>query len=205
MTTSQAERPSYHFVTDWRVEGTLGEVSELLFDGPGFARWWPSVYLEVDRIAEGDQRGVGSEVAIHTKGFLPYHLRWTARIVEADLPHAYTLEAVGDFVGRGTWTFRQDGAFVDATYDWEIGVANPLLRRLSFIARPAFGWNHRWAMARGLESLELELARRHAATDAQRDAVPAPPGPTPDIDRRTLVGVTAVLALFVLLGWRRRP
>jgi hypothetical protein len=205
MTTGQAGTPIYRFITDWRVEGAVDEISEILVDGPGFARWWPSVYLEVDRTTEGDERGLGSEVAIHTKGFLPYHLRWTARIVEADLPHTYTLEAVGDFVGRGTWTFRQDGAFVDVSYDWEIEVANPLLRRFSLIGRPVFGWNHRWAMARGLESLELELLRRHAATEAQRDAVPAPPRATPDIDSRTLVGVTAALALFALLAWRRRP
>ena len=205
MTTGQGQNPNYHFVTDWRVEGTVEEVSQLLFDGPGVPRWWPSVYLEVDHTTEGDERGVGSEVSIHTKGVLPYHLRWTARIVDADLPRSYMLEAVGDFVGRGRWTFRQDGAFVRASYDWQIRIANPLLQRLSFIARPLFGWNHRWAMARGLESLELELLRRHAATATEREAVPAPPRPTPDIDPRTLIGVTAMLALFVLLAWRRRP
>jgi hypothetical protein len=33
-------------------------------------------------------------------------------------------------------------------------------------------------MARGEESLKLELRRRRARTDAERQAVPAPPGPT---------------------------
>jgi len=41
-----------------------------------------------------------------------------------------------------------------------------------------FEANHRWAMARGEESLELELRRRRAGTAAERDSVPAPPGPT---------------------------
>jgi hypothetical protein len=43
---------------------------------------------------------------------------------------------------------------------------------------PTFGANHRWAMARGEESLRLELMRRRAKTAAERLAVPAPPGPT---------------------------
>ena len=43
---------------------------------------------------------------------------------------------------------------------------------------PIFGANHRWAMARGQESLRLELERRHAKTEAERRAVPAPPPPT---------------------------
>jgi hypothetical protein len=33
-------------------------------------------------------------------------------------------------------------------------------------------------MARGEESLKLELRRNRATTEAQRRAVPAPPGPT---------------------------
>ncbi|MEO8745789.1 MAG: hypothetical protein ABI334_01555 [Candidatus Dormiibacterota bacterium] len=43
------------------------------------------------------------------------------------------------------------------------------------IFRPIFAANHRWAMARGEESLDLELRRRRARTEAERDAIP-PPG-----------------------------
>lgn len=72
----------------------------------------------------------------------------------------------------------QDGAFVDISYDWRISAEKPLLRRLSFLLKPIFAANHRWAMARGEESLVLELRRRHAQTEAERAAVPPPPGPT---------------------------
>ena len=54
----------------------------------------------------------------------------------------------------------QDGEFVDVTYDWRIKAEKPQLRYGSFALRPFFRANHRWAMARGLESLELELGRR---------------------------------------------
>jgi hypothetical protein len=43
--------------------------------------------------------------------------------------------------------------------------------------RPIFAANHRWAMARGEESLRLELARRHAKSDEERARIPVPPQP----------------------------
>ena len=76
------------------------------------------------------------------------------------------------------WTLKQQAEFVDVTYDWRISAEKPLLRYGSLLFRPIFAANHRWAMARGEESLKLELLRRHAPTAADRDAVPAPPGPT---------------------------
>ena len=65
-------------------------------------------------------------------------------------------------MGRGIWTLRQDGADVLVRYDWKILAEKPLLRDFSSIMKPIFGANHRWAMAKGEESLKLELARRRA-------------------------------------------
>ena len=83
--------------------------------------------------------------------------------------------AEGDFVGTGVWTLTQNGDVVDVRYDWRIRADKPLLRYGSFIFRPIFSANHRWAMARGEESLNLELMRRRAKTPAEREAVPSPP------------------------------
>ena len=64
------------------------------------------------------------------------------------------------------------------TYDWKISAEKGVLKTLSFIMKPIFGANHRWAMARGEESLRLELARRKATTLDARMRIPPPPGPT---------------------------
>jgi hypothetical protein len=110
---AQRRRDEYHFVTVWRVPGTIAEVS-----------------------------------------------------------------ATGDLAGTGRWRFRQDGPEVEITYDWRVTAGKALLRRLSWLLRPAFSANHRWAMDRGEESLALELRRLRAPDDAAREAVPRPPGPT---------------------------
>jgi hypothetical protein len=161
----------YHFLTRWRVRGTVEEVSDILGDAPGLARWWPSVYLDVRELEPGDDRGVGKVVSLHTRGWLPYTLRWQFRVVESRRPHGFSLEAWGDFVGRGVWTFEQRGPWVLIAYDWRIRADKPLLRYASFVLKPIFAANHRWAMAQGEKSLRRELARRAAG----RSSSPPPP------------------------------
>jgi hypothetical protein len=171
--------PEYHFVTNWRVRGTVQEVSDVLEDPLQLPRWWPSVYLTVKEIAPGDPvTHEGRVIDLYTKGWLPYTLRWRFTVTDSRAPKGFSLAAEGDFVGTGVWTFEQDGEFADVTYDWRIAAAKPLLRVGTPVFRPIFGANHRWAMARGEESLDLELRRRRAKTDGERRAVPAPPRPT---------------------------
>ena len=176
----------YHFVTTWRLPATRDEIADVLADAADLARWWPSVYLEVDVREPGDERGLGRAVDLHTKGWLPYTLRWRFRVVESQPPEGFTIAAEGDFVGRGVWTLREvadagtpGGPVTDVEYDWRIRAEKGLLRSLSPVMRPLFGANHRWAMARGEARLRLELARRRAAGDAAiLAAIPEPPGPT---------------------------
>ena len=167
----------YHFVSRWRLRASAEEVAEVLRDARELPRWWPSVYLDVQVVEEGDARGIGRVVDLWTKGWLPYTLRWRFTTTRNDGPGGLSLHADGDFVGEGTWTFIIDGDHVKAFYDWRIRAEKPLLRRLTWLMRPAFSANHRWAMRRGEESMRLELVRRRLpAADAGR--VGPPPGPT---------------------------
>jgi hypothetical protein len=169
----------YHFVTRWHLQASCDEVRAILDDAEGLARWWPSVYLEVKVIERGDRSSqIGDVVALRTKGFLPYTLRWMFRVTESRGAGGFSLEASGDFVGRGIWSFEQEDSGCAATFDWRIRVDKPLIQRLTPVLRPIFAANHRWAMARGEESLRLELARRRARTEEERAEIPPPPGPT---------------------------
>ena len=171
--------PQYAFLTRWRVKGTIEEVSEVLDDPLQLPRWWPSVYLEVRELEAGDPKThVGRIIDLYTKGWLPYTLRWRFKVTESRAPHGFSLVAAGDFVGTGVWTLEQDGEYANVTYDWRIAADKPLLSYGTPVMRPIFAANHRWAMARGLESLELELRRRRARTDEERGSVPAPPAAT---------------------------
>jgi hypothetical protein len=188
----------YHFITHWRVKSTVEEVAGIIGHASDLVRWWPSVYLEVQELEPGDEQGLGKVVGLYTKGWLPYTLRWQFRVTESRYPHGFTLAAWGDFDGRGIWTFEQAGEWVNITYDWQIRADKPLLRILSPLLKPVFSANHRWAMAKGEESLKLELARRHAATPQERALIPAPPPPTSPTVLRPWLG--AIAAFVSLVG-----
>jgi len=183
----------YHFVSQWRVRGTVQEVTDILRSGRDLPQWWPAVYLDAQEIDPGDANGVGYTVAVYTKGWLPYTLRWTAKSVEARHPYGYTLEASGDFVGRGDWKFEPDGEYVNITYDWQIRTDKALLRYGAFILGPLYEFNHQWAMQQGEVSLKLELERRRAKTPEAKARIPAPPGPT------TTSPVPMLLAVLVFI------
>jgi len=197
----------YQFLSRWRVEGTCGEVADILGDPLALPRWWPSVYLGVEELEPPDARGLGRRVRLHTKGFLPYTLAWDLEVVETRYPHGFAIVATGDFDGRGVWTFEQDGNFVNIAYDWRLSAEKPLLKNLSFVMKSVFEANHRWAMEQGEESLMLELLRRRAGSDAARAKIPQPPGPVTYAAAALVAGATAVgagLAYLMIRSRRKR-
>jgi hypothetical protein len=157
-------RHHYHFVSHWRVAGNVEEVSAVFRDGQDLARWWPAVYLSSTVVDPGDESGLGYTVALQSKGFLPYTIRWWAKATEVRHPYGYTIETSGDFVGRGVWTFAQDGDSVNIDYDWRIVADKPLLRYGAAVLKPLYAFNHHWAMARGAESLARGACPDRAAT-----------------------------------------
>lgn len=167
---------AYHFISHWRVKSTTHEVYDILGEPTDLVRWWPSVYLDVQELKPPDENGVGREVKLYTKGWLPYTLRWQFRVTETRKPHGFSLQARGDFDGRGVWTFEQDGEWVNITYDWKIHADKPFLRLFSWLLRPIFSANHRWAMKKGEESLKLEVQRRQQGDKGAK--IKRPPGPT---------------------------
>jgi len=196
----------YHFVSRWRVDGTCGEVADILGDPLALPRWWPSVYLAADELAPAGADGLGQRVALRTQGWLPYTLTWGLEVVESNYPHGFTLVAAGDLDGVGVWTFEQDGSSVEITYDWRVRAEKPLLKNLSDWLWPAFEANHRWAMEQGETSLRSELARRRATSDDARAGVPLPPGPVTYAGAALVGGAigVSVTLLFLLSRARRR-
>lgn len=170
---------AYHFTTRWLVGAGREEVYRLLEEVELLPVWWPSVYLDLRILEQGKPGGIGKVVELYTKGWLPYTLQWKFRVTEADFPNGFALEAFGDLVGSGVWTFKEmEDHSCEVIYDWKINAEKPLLRFFTPVLRPLFSANHLWAMRMGEKSLRLELRRRRAGTPDELAGIPAPPPPT---------------------------
>jgi hypothetical protein len=164
---------TYHFVTRWHLDASPEEIYRTLEDVNGLTRWWKSVYLDIRVLEQGQAGGVGKSVELFTKGWLPYTLRWKFRVTHTHFPSGFALEAFGDFVGKGVWTFTPTQTGTEVVYDWQIEAQKPLLRRFSGLIKPIFRMNHEWAMNQGLKNLRLELRRKKGELH-----VPKPTNPT---------------------------
>ncbi|MEP7321716.1 MAG: SRPBCC family protein [Saprospiraceae bacterium] len=163
----------FNFITRWNVGATVDEAYSIIKDSSALKKWWPSVYLDVKVTDQGLNSGIGKKVALWTKGFLPYTLQWNFEVVQIIPKERIVLNAYGDLLGKGIWTFKKTSFGCEVVFEWSIDFDKKYLSAFSPVLRPVFGWNHRWAMNKGLESLKLEVLRRRGVQH-----VDAPPRPT---------------------------
>ncbi len=151
----------YRFVDEWHVPMPIERTYELLGDPLGYPEWWPEAFPK----AEGDPGPPkpGNRVAVVSKGFLPYRLRWTLTCVAVERPTRIDAEMSGDFVGTSSWALSEEDGGTKAVLDFRPAVAKPLVRILTPVLRPLFAANHRWAMERGQEAIRRLAEREHDA------------------------------------------
>jgi quercetin dioxygenase-like cupin family protein/uncharacterized protein YndB with AHSA1/START domain len=152
----------YSFVDEWDVAAPPDATFSALADARTYPDWWRPVYVGVD--AQGPP-ALGKVSRQHFKGRLPYSLRTRSRIVELEPPRVIAAEVDGDLRGYGIWTLTPIPAGTHVRFDWRVHADRPLLRVLTPLLRPAFRWNHDWAIARAMEGLEpyaAGLATAHA-------------------------------------------
>jgi uncharacterized protein YndB with AHSA1/START domain len=140
----------YRFRSVWDLPAPPTDVYVALEQAQDYPRWWPQV-REVTPIDE--RSGV-----IRIRSVLPYDMTFTAREVRRD-PAAGSLEIAmtGDIDGWARWTLASDGPGTRATYDQEVDVSKPLLRRLAVPGRPVFRANHALMMRAGRRGLTAYL------------------------------------------------
>jgi mannose-6-phosphate isomerase-like protein (cupin superfamily)/uncharacterized protein YndB with AHSA1/START domain len=159
----RATSREYLFVDEWDVAAPREDVFAALADARTYPQWWRPVYIDVD--ADGEP-ALGKVSRQHFKGRLPYHLHTRSTIVRLDPPHVVEGDVDGDLRGRGTWTLTEIPRGTHVRFDWRVHADRRLLRVLTPILRPAFRWNHDWAIARAIEGLEPFAAANGASRPA---------------------------------------
>jgi len=198
--------PSYRVRARWLVPFAVDEVFGLLSDWLELPRWWPAVYLAADEIERGEPDGVGRVVGFVTKGWAPFTLHWQARVERVRSPFELRYVCTGDLEGSGHWTLTPQGDATEVVYEGEITAEKGSDGVFAAVWQPLRAANHRWALAQGGKSLQLELARRAEGDPDARARIAAPPGATPTSSMPFLVGSVGAVALATGAALlRRRP
>ena len=144
--------PVYRFATSWRLAAPADTVYDALKDVDAYVRWWPQV-RRVSRI--DDDCG-----SVSIRSLLPYTLELVLRREVEDPGTGELRVAVrGDLHGWSAWHLGQgdDGTTV-ASYRQEVELRAPVLRQVSFAARPLLRANHTVMMRDGERGLRAHLA-----------------------------------------------
>jgi carbon monoxide dehydrogenase subunit G len=161
---------SYSFTTHWRVEAPIDRVWDAIHDVERYPAWWPNV-RRVEKLAAGDERGVGARTRFVYKSRLPYLLEFETVATRVERPHLMEVASRGELEGTGRWTLSQDGPVTVVRYDWNVRTTRRWMDLLAPIARPLFEWNHHVSMRDGGRGLARLLGARLLGVSSQ----PTPP------------------------------
>jgi hypothetical protein len=146
----------YSFVTLWRFRSPLEPVWDSIYNSQEWPAWWRGVE-RVERVEEGDDRGVGALQLYTWKGKLPYRLAFHMRLTRVEPPTLIEGEAVGELTGTGRWRLAHDAGVTEVRYDWNVRTTKPWMNLLAPVARPLFKWNHDVVMDWGADGLARKL------------------------------------------------
>lgn len=153
---------SRHFEinSSWKLHGTVEEIAAILEDPLSLTRWWGPVFMKGELVSTGNSGLEGVTVRFFTKGLLPHTFQFTAQVARLDEAGEVVIRTWGDFDGVGHIAIEQCGSHVWVDVNWSVTVEQPYIRFLLAAFKPVFTANHRWAMRRGREGLQAEIARR---------------------------------------------
>lgn len=149
----------FHLVTDWSLEAPIDPVWQALMAPEEWPVWWRAV-ANVERLAQGDECGVGAVRGITWRTALPYTLAFAMRVTKVEPMTLIEGRAEGELAGLGRWTLCPDGARTHVRYDWIVEVTKPWMRLGVPLLWPVFAWNHGKVMAWGYDGLTRKLAAR---------------------------------------------
>jgi len=154
----------YRFLTTWLLEADREQVWEAVYDSDRWPAWWRGV-LETERLADGDEAGIGQRGRYVWKARLPYRVEFFIETTRVERPHLLEGEASGELAGIGRWRLFEQGGVTAVVYEWNVRTTRAWMNLLTPVARPVFKANHDYVMRNGGEGLARLLDARLLALD----------------------------------------
>jgi uncharacterized protein YndB with AHSA1/START domain len=141
----------YSFLTTWLLDAPREAIWEAIHEIERWPEWWRGVE-RVDKLAHGDENGVGAVYAHRWRSIVPYPVHFRVTVERLERPRLIVARAEGELAGTGVWRLYE-GAATAVTYDWRVRTTRPWMNAVAPVARPVFAWNHHVVMRRGGEGL----------------------------------------------------
>jgi uncharacterized protein YndB with AHSA1/START domain len=154
----------YSFLTTWLLEADRQRVWDAIYDSERWPEWWRGVE-EAEKLAEGDEAGVGQLGRYVWKAKLPYRVEFQITTTRVEAPHLLQGDATGELAGIGRWRLFESDGVTAVVYEWNVHTTKAWMNLLAPLARPAFKSNHDYVMRNGGEGIAKLLGARLLAND----------------------------------------
>ena len=146
------------------LEADRERVWEAVYDSDRWPEWWKGVE-ETERLADGDENGIGQRGRYVWKAKLPYRVEFFIETTRVERPFLLEGDATGELAGVGRWRFFEQGGVTAAVYEWDVSTTRGWMNLLAPVARPTFKANHDYVMRNGGEGIAKLLGARLLAID----------------------------------------
>lgn len=156
------QNSQYNFVTEWSIPAPLDRVWQELMSPEQWPAWWRGVD-RVELLQPGrDSLGTGAVRRYTWRSRLPYRLSFTMTTTRITPQSQIEGQATGELEGQGIWYLSHSSGITHVRYDWRVVANKWWMRRLAWIARPLFEWNHDVVMDWGRQGLLRRVAESPA-------------------------------------------
>jgi hypothetical protein len=121
--------------------------------------------VAAERLAEGDERGIGQRGLYVWRGAIPYAVEFEIRSTRVERPRLLEGTASGGLEGSGSWRLYEDDGVTAVVYEWNVRTTKRWMNALAPLGGPLFRWNHNWVMRNGATGIATRLGCRLLAAD----------------------------------------
>ena len=152
------------FVTTWLLECERERAWDAIHDSEAWPLWWRGV-VRAERLAYGDENGVGQRGRYVWRSAIPYPVEFEIRSTRVERPHLLEGTASGGLEGVGRWRLFEQEGVTAVIYEWNVRTTKRWMNAVAPFARPVFKWNHDWVMRNGGTGIAELLGCRLLASD----------------------------------------
>ena len=113
--------------------------------------------LAAERLAEGDEHGIGQRGRYVWRGAIPYAVEFEIRSTRIERPHLLEGTASGGLEGVGRWRLFEHDEVTAVVYEWNVHTTKRWMNAIAPVGGPVFRWNHDSVMRNGATGIAALL------------------------------------------------